>query len=386
MRQHFLLDPDLAFLNHGSFGACPKEVLQKQQEIRSEMERNPCEFLGRRSASLLRDARARLAAYFGADVEDLIFVENATTGVNIAAHSIALREGDEVLGTDLEYGACDAAWELICARHGATYRRVEVPLPFQAEAFIEQMTRAMTGATRVLFISHVTSSTALVLPIAELIATARAKGIIVIVDGAHAPAFLDLDLDAIGADFYTGNCHKWMCAPKGAGFLHVRAERHALIETPVISWGYVEGAADSPRSLYVGRGVLEERLQWLGTRDPSAFLSVPAALDFLAAHDWRTRRAACRALAWNTAKAVAKHFGMGPIASPEALGPMIAMPLPACDAEALRDALFTRHRIEIPVMRHKDNVLARISVHLHTGQEDLDRLLRVLPEEVARAS
>jgi isopenicillin-N epimerase len=385
MRQHFLLDPEIAFLNHGSFGACPIAVLERQQQFRFEIERNPCEFLGRRSGQLLAGARSALAAYLGANPSELMFVENATTGVNIAAHSIELSPGDEVLGTDLEYGACDACWELVCARQGAIYRRCEITLPFQPETFADSMKRACTPSTRVLFLSHVTSSTALILPIAELIAFAHARNIVVVIDGAHAPAFIDLDLNSLGADFYTGNCHKWMCAPKGAGFLHVRAEHHESLDPLVISWGYAVAEDDSPQRLYVGRGTLEERLQWLGTRDPSAFLSVPAALEFLSSNNWPDEREACRALAYETARAVAEMFELDVIAPLSALGPMIALPLPRCDPERLRQALFDRHHIEIPVGRHRDLVLARISVHLHTTRADLSRLMDALPAEVDRA-
>jgi isopenicillin-N epimerase len=385
MRQHFLLDPDVAFLNHGSFGACPIEVLERQQQFRAEMERNPCEFLGRKSGQYLAEARSVLAAYVGAAASDLMFVENATTGVNIAAHSVALSPGDEVLTTDLEYGACDACWELLCAKHGALYRRHPVPLPFHPEAFIESMKKAITPSTRVLFLSHVTSSTALILPIAKLIEFAHARNIVVIIDGAHAPAFIDLNLDLLGADFYTGNCHKWMCAPKGAAFLHVRRDLHESLDPLVISWGYAVSEDDSPQRLYVGRGTLEERLQWLGTRDPTAFLSVPAALEFLASHDWPERRKACQALAREAAEAIARLFKLEPIAPLHTVGPMIALPLPECDPERLRQALFDGQRIEIPVGRHRGMVLARISVHLHTTPEDLWRLVDALPAEVARA-
>lgn len=385
MRQDFLLDPEIAFLNHGSFGACPLDVLKRQQQIRLEIERNPCEFLGRRSGELLAEARFALAAYLGADATDVMFVENATTGVNIAAHSIALSPGDEVLTTDLEYGACDACWERVCAKQGAIYRHCAVTLPFRPEAFVDAMKRAITPRTRVLYLSHVTSSTALILPLSELVEFARARDIVVVIDGAHAPAFTDLDLNSLGADFYTGNCHKWMCAPKGAGFLHVRAERHESLDPLVISWGYAVTEDDSPQRLYVGRGVLEERLQWLGTRDPSAFLSVPAALEFLASHDWPAKRKTCSDLAREVAQAVAEMFNLDPIAPLGILGPMIALPLPECDPERLRQALFDRHRIEIPVGRHRDLVLTRISVHLHTAREDLSRLLDALPGEVERA-
>ena len=187
MRDHFLLDPDVVFLNHGSFGACPREVLQRQQQWQLAMERNPVEFLGRRSGALLAEARAALGRYLGADPADLAFVPNATTGVNTAARSIALQPGDEVLATDHEYGACDATWQQVCAAAGATYRRVEIPLPFDPDGFVDRMMAAVNPRTRLLFASHITSTTALIFPVAELCRRAREAGIATLIDGAHAP-------------------------------------------------------------------------------------------------------------------------------------------------------------------------------------------------------
>jgi len=205
MRELFLLDPDVIFLNHGSFGACPKPVFAELQRWQLAMERNPVEFLGRRSAALLRAARQRLATYLDAALDDLVFVPNATTGVNTVARSLQLQPGDEVLTTDHEYGACDATWRLVCERAGAHYRRVQIPLPFDAKSFVARLMAAVTPRTRLIFLSHITSNTALIFPVAALCAAARERGIATLVDGAHAPGQIDLSLNAVGADFYTGN-------------------------------------------------------------------------------------------------------------------------------------------------------------------------------------
>ena len=268
MRDAFLLDPDLIFLNHGSFGACPREVFAKYQQWQLELERNPVEFLGRRSGVLLADARARLGAHLGASGDDLVFVPNATTGVNIVARSLSLQAGDEVLATDHEYGACDATWEFVCQRVGAHYRRVPVPLPFEPDAWASRLLAAAGPRTKLIFASHLTSTTALMFPVAQLCAGARQAGIRTLIDGAHAPGQVALDLAATGADFYTGNCHKWLCAPKGSAFLHMRPERQGKIEATVVSWGHLAGAGGhSGFDAYTGKSAFERRLQWQGTRD-----------------------------------------------------------------------------------------------------------------------
>jgi len=392
MRDQFLLDPDIVFLNHGSFGACPRAVLEAQQRWQLELERNPVQFLGRRSAALLAQARAALAAHLGARGEDLVFVPNATTGVNIVARSLALGAGDEVLATDHEYGACDAAWQQACARAGAVYRRVEVPLPFEPERFAARMLGAVTARTRMIFCSHITSTTALVFPLAELCAGARARGVPTLIDGAHAPGQVPLDLRAIDADVYTGNLHKWLCAPKGTGLLHARAEHHETLHAPVVSWGYVAETASSAAGTagghtgfdaYTGHGTLERRLQWQGTRDLTGFLAVPAALEFQRTHDWPRRRAACHEAAVALMHRVLDANGLQPIAPDDAFAQMVPIPVHRHDAEALRARLLEHHRIEVPVTQHGGRSFVRVSVQAYNTRADLDTLETALAAEAA---
>jgi isopenicillin-N epimerase len=384
MRDLFLLDPDTVFLNHGSFGACPQPVFEAWQGWQRELERNPVQFLGRRSAGLLAAARERLAAFFGARGDDLVFVPNATTGVNIVARSWPLAPGDEVIGTDHEYGACEATWRFVCRQRGAHYRRVEIPLPFEPERFAERVLTAAGPRTKLVFTSHVTSTTALVFPLAELCARARERGLFTLVDGAHAPGQIDLDLDALGADAYTGNCHKWLCAPKGAGFLHVRREHQALLDAPVISWGYVadqlehEGGGHTGFDAYTGRTLFERRMQWQGTRDITAWLAVPAALDFHAAQLTPERRTACHALALALMHRVLAANGLAPIAPDHCFAQMVPIPVRCTDAEALRQQLFGRHRIEVPVTTHGAHTFVRASVQVYNSVTDLDRLCTAL--------
>jgi isopenicillin-N epimerase len=386
VRELFLLDCGTIFLNHGSFGACPAAVLDAQHAWQREMERNPVEFLARRSAALLGEARVRLATYLGSRPENLVFVTNATTGVNTVARSLDLASGDEVLATDHEYGACDAAWEWVCRRAGAHYRRVPVPLPFRPAELADRMLAAATVRTKLIFLSHVTSSTALIFPVAEVCRKARERGILTMIDGAHAPGQIPLALDEVGADFYTGNCHKWLCAPKGAAFLHARPEHHGLLEAPVISWGYLaEAGGHAALDAYTGTSALERRHQWQGTRDISAFLAVPAAIDFQARHAWHDVRVACHALAVETRERIDALTGLAPICAADDCGQMAAVALPPRDAEALRSALYDRHRIEVAVTSHAGRPYLRVAFQGYNTRADADALVCALRDELGAA-
>jgi isopenicillin-N epimerase len=365
LRHEFLLDPDVAFLNHGSFGACPRPVLERYQAWQRDLEREPVDFTARRLPGLLAEARAALASFLGASSEDLAFVPNATTAVNLAARSLDLRPGDEVLATDLEYGACDLAWEWACARAGARYVRAETPgPPAGPDAIVRAVISHAGERTRALFVSHVTSADGLVLPVAELVAEARAAGLVTVVDGAHGPAHVPLDLDELGADLYAGNCHKWLCSPKGAGFLHARPEHHERIDAAVVGWGYEPGRTFS------------ERIELQGTRDTAAWLSVPAAIAFQAERDWDAVRSRCRELALETRDRLCELLGTEACAPGEMLAQMATVRLPRPDPQ-LSDRLFTRHRIEIPVVG-PDHDRLRLSVAAYTTEEDVERLLSAL--------
>jgi isopenicillin-N epimerase len=384
MRDAFLLDPTVVFLNHGSFGACPKEVFAQFQHWQLELERNPVEFLGRRSAGLLFDARTALATYLNTRAQDLVFVPNATTGTNIVARSLVLQPGDEVLSTDHEYGACDATWRFVCDKVGAHYRKVEIPLPLDAATFASRVMAAVTPRTRLIFASHITSTTALIFPVAELCAQARERGVLTLIDGAHAPGHITLDLAATGADFYTGNCHKWLCAPKGSAFLQVRPELQALIEATVVSWGYLaDTAGHTGFDGYTGHTTLERRLQWQGTRDIAAYLAVPAAIDFWRRHDGGAWRQRCHELACHTQRRVLANNGLQALAPDASLGQMAAMPVRCTEPEVLRQRLFGHHRIEVPVTQHGKRCCVRVSVQAYNTAQDLDTLVQALNEEGA---
>lgn len=367
MRSEFLLDPEVVFLNHGSYGACPRPVFERYQEWQRELERQPVEFLTRRVGELLAEARARLGEYVGADPDDLVFVPNATSGVNVAARSIPLRPGDEVLSTNLEYGACDLVWEHACARAGARYVRVGIELPLDEPAAVaEAITGALNERTRVLFVSHVTSETAAVLPVAELVAAARAVDVTTVVDGAHAPGHIALAVRELGADFYSGNCHKWMCSPKGAGFLYTRRELQDDVDALMVSWGHGEDAT------FISR---HERQ---GTRDPSAYLAVPAAIDWMEAHDWPRVQERCRALLRESVERLCELEGVEAVAAAPFLAQMASLRVPVDDPDPLQVRLYEQHRIEVPVFARRTEPLLRLSIAPYTTRADVDALLAAL--------
>jgi isopenicillin-N epimerase len=371
VRDQFLLEPGVVYLNHGSYGACPRPVFERYQHWQVELERQPDEFLGRRQPELLAEARGRLAAYVGCGADDIVFVPNATAGVNVAARSLRLEPGDEVLASDLEYGACDLLWERLCARAGATYVRAPIPLPLRsAEDVVEALFAAATDRTRVVFVSHVTSETALRLPVDSICRRAREAGLTTVVDGAHAPGHVPLDLAQVGADYYAGNCHKWLCAPKGAGFLYMRRERQADAEALIVGWGF------GPDGTFLTRN--EEQ----GTRDPSAYLTVPAAIDWQAENAWDSVRARCHELARAARSRLAELTGLEPLApdSPTFFGQMLTAPLPDCDAEELQRRLYDEHRIEVPLARARNGrpTTIRVSFQAYNDESDLEALLRAL--------
>ncbi len=386
IRDLFLLDPGVVFLNHGSFGARPREVLDAQDELRRRLEANPVAFLGRRSGALMDEALAALGAYLGAHPGNLAFVPNATTAVNVAARSVALAAGDEVVASDHEYGACAHAFARLCAARGAVYRPVAVPVPYRGDAdFLARIGAALTPRTRVLFLSHIASATALRFPVAAACRLARSRGIATVIDGAHAPGQLPLDIENLGADFYAGNCHKWMCAPLGSAFLYARPERHAAVEPPVTSWGLcAEAAGSAAHDAYAGTHPLARRLLWQGTRDLTPFLAVPAAIRFLARCDGPPAIARAAALAADTARRAAALLGLEPVVQEGSGVRMALIPLPPCDGRAVQAALCAEHRIEVPATTYGDRAFLRLSFHAYNSARDAEAVLAALPDVLAR--
>jgi isopenicillin-N epimerase len=369
LRSSFLLDEGVTFLNHGSFGATPRDVFGQYQQWQLELERQPVLFLARRLEALLADARAALGDYIGADPDDLVFVPNATAGVNIAAWPLGLQAGDEVLSTDLEYGALDLMWEHVCGDFGARYLRAPISLPVKSpDEIVDAVWSRVGPRTRVLFLSHHTSETALTLPAGELCRRAQEAGIRTVIDGAHVPGHLPLCLRELDVDFYAGNCHKWLCAPKGAGFLYVRRELQRDVHPLLISWGY-EG--DDPS--FVARHEKQ------GTRDPSAYLTVPFAIEWQRRHDWDAVRARCHELARRAGTELGLE-ALVPDMRHDLFGQMVTLHLPAAAPTDLQQRLYDDYRIEIPVFEHGDDRFIRASFQGYNDEADLDRLHDALGE------
>lgn len=371
LRSLFLLDPEVIYLNHGGFGACPRPVFEIYQHWQLELERQPTLFFMHRVRDALKQARDRLGAYLNTSGDNLIFVTNATTGVNYVAQSLDFQPGDEILTTDHEYGAMDRLWEFVCRKTGARYVRQAIPLPItSAEQVVETLWSAVTPRTRVIFLSHITSATAILLPVPQICARARAAGIFTVIDGAHAPGQIPLDLTRLGADFYAGNCHKWMCAPKGAGFLYARPECQPMIRPLVVSWEW-DDTSDYVRAN-----------QWQGTRDVAPFLAVPAAIDFMVAHDWDAVQARCHDLASEFRARLANWYGVSPLTPDSSawFAQMFTLLLPMTDPDDLQTRLYAERRVQLSIGAWHEQLQVRVSVQGYNTRRDMEAMFAALTE------
>ena len=387
LRDRWLLDPEVVFLNHGSFGATPKAVLEEQAKIRRTMEVEPLVFFDHLYLDLLDAARAELADFRGSRAADLVFVANATTGVNTVLRSLRLAPADELLVTDHEYNACRNAIDAVAADHGARVVVAAIPFPIGGEAeAVSAVLERVTQRTRLLLIDHITSQTGLVLPIDQLVGEVQSRGIDVLVDGAHAPGMVGLDLDALGAAYYTGNLHKWACAPKGAAFLHVREDRREGVRPLVISHGATAAARDRSR--------FHLEHDWTGTRDPSAWLCVPSALremESMVDGGWPEVRRRNRALALDGRRILCDALGIEPPCPDSMIGSLASIPIPDGDSgsvnelfpfDRLQDQLLKDYGIEVPVIAwpRPPQRLLRISAQLYNQPSQYTVLARALVE------
>ena len=383
--KYWSLEPGLDFLNHGSFGACPRPVLEAQAELRARLERQPLQFFARDLEPLLDEARAALGAFIGADPDDLALVPNATTGVNTVLRSLELAPGDEIVTTDHVYNSCRNAlrWQ---EERGVKVLYARVPWPIAGPwQIIEPVLAAVSGRTRLLLIDHVTSPTGLVFPVGELVRRLNERGIDTLVDGAHAPGMLPLDLRALGAAYYTGNCHKWLCTPKGSAFLHVRRDRQDRIRPIAHGHGLNSRRTD--------RGAFRLQHDWIATDDPTAFLCIPVALRFFASLlPWAEIMERNHALAVAGRRKLLEALRI-PAPAPEfMLGSLAAVPLPDAEVQVSRDGvwwhplqkqLLQKHRIEVPVMIFPapPRQLVRIAAQLYNSVDQFERLGAALLEE-----
>ncbi|HEY9639352.1 MAG TPA: aminotransferase class V-fold PLP-dependent enzyme [Coleofasciculaceae cyanobacterium] len=377
-RSLWSLDPEVIFLNHGSFGACPTAVLEKQTSWRLQMEQEPVRFFALELEGLLDAARQDLSVFVGADPADLAFVANATTGVNTVLRSLChtFAPGDELLTTDHEYNASRNALDFAAQLSGATVVVAEVPFPIRApEQAIEAVLSRVSTRTRLVLLDHITSQTGLVFPLQPLIQQLTAAGIEVLIDGAHAPGMIPLNLRELGATYYTGNCHKWLSAPKGSAFLYIQSDRQDQLRPLAISHG-----ANSPRC---DRSRFWLEFDWTGTTDPTPYLCVPEAIRWMGSllpGGWAALMRHNRETALSVRKALCQTLDIEPPCPDSMMAAMAVVPLPNGCASRLQADLFSQHHIEVPVnaWHGLSNRLIRVSAQLYNTQSDYDGLIKAL--------
>ena len=376
LREQFLLDPKIIFFNHGSFGATPRPVFDVYHDWQRQLEWQPVKFLGRDALANFREARQQLARYLHADAQDVVYIPNTTYGVNVVARSLSLGPADEVLTTDHEYGACDRTWRFLSGKTGFHYVKQPIDLPLTtAENIVDQLWQGVTPRTKVIFLSHITSETAVIMPIEAICERAKSAGILTVVDGAHAPGQIPLDLPAIGADFYTGNNHKWLCSPKGSGFLYARRDVQHLLEPLVVSWGWDNRTPSGSQFI--------DYNEWLGTNDPAAYLSTPAAIQFQAEHSWTAVRAECHTLLTQALHRIADLTGCPSIYPDDDhfYAQMAVAPIPyQDDPVAFQKQLYDKHNVEVVCLNWQSWTFLRISVQGYNTQSDVDVLLYALEQ------
>lgn len=372
MKEEFLLNPDIAYLNHGSFGACPRPVFEAYQRYQLELEREPVDFLQRHFCEKMHFARTKLADFLGCGGDDLAFVRNTTYGMNVVARSVSLQKGDVILTTDQEYGAVDRMWELVAQEAGARVVRVPVPLPVSSpEEIIDAFRVHLSPPVKVMAVPHLAAETGIRFPVEKLISLARAAGVVSAIDGAHAPGQLPLNLSALGADFYVGNCHKWLLSPKGAGFVYAAPGQAEHVRSPIIGWGNI--------SQGTSKLLLEN--EWQGTSDTSAFMAVGDAVDFLKSHNWFKKIVPeCSHRLASATSELLKVTKQNAVTENESLQcpQMASFRLPPGDHSGLHATLFEDHQIEVPVFSNEHGDFIRVSVQAYNSNEDLKRLTGAL--------
>jgi len=383
--RHWTLDPSVVFLNHGSFGACPRAVLEQQSQLRTRMETEPVRFLTQELQPLLDQSRNRLARLLNTSADNLAFVPNATTGVNAVVRSLEFRAGDEILTTSHDYNACRNALKAVADKAGAKLVVAPVPFPLRNEGqILEAILSCVTDRTRLAMLDHVTSPTAVVFPVAKIIRALEERGIDTLLDGAHAPGMLPIDLGALRPAYYTGNCHKWLCAPKGAGFLYVQPDHQEKIHPTTVSHGY--------NTARPGRSVLHTRFDWVGTVDPTAWLCVGAAIDWCSAllpGGFSVLMNRNRSLAIEARRILCEALGVGTPCPEEMLGSMATillpkpfdeMPFATSGIDPLQAELYDDYKIEVPVgpWGEPKKRFLRISAQAYNSQEQYLYLAEVL--------
>ena len=374
LKQLFMLDPSITYLNHGSFGACPRPIFNNLIKWQKKLEYEPVKHLAYDIFPLLEESRKSLSDFIGCQMDDIIFSPNPSTALNTVIKSLKLKSNDEILTTNHEYGALDKTCDFICKKTGAKYIQQNIKLPLTSNtSFIEQFTKGITNKTKVIFFSHITSSTALIFPAKEICAIAKEKDILCIIDGAHAPAHINLDIEEIDPDVYVGACHKWLLCPKGVSFLYVDKKHQNHIDPLIISWGY---DSDDP-----SHSQFQDYHLWQGTRDISPFLTVPEAIKFREDYNWDVISTECKKNILKARKEIHNIIQSSPLVEDNVdqwLGQMCSFPIDYNDDIKLKNILINNYQIEIPVMKWKDKTLMRISLNGYNTNNDVDKFLTVL--------
>ena len=378
MKNLFLLNPELTFLNHGSFGACPEPIFESYQSFQREMELDSVHFIQKKFPEYLAKAKASLATFINCEANDFVFTPNPTVAINTVMRSLDLKEGDEILSTNHEYGAMDRTWNFYCKKSGVKYVRQPITLPIiSKEQILEEFWKGLTPKTKIIFLNQISSTTALIFPVKEICDKARDLGITTIIDGAHVPGHIDLDIADLNPDYYTGTLHKWMLAPKGSSFLYVRKELQNQIEPLVVSWGY--------ESLTPSGSTFLDYLEYQGTNDNSAYLCTPAVIDFLENNNWKQKSAESKELVLKNYPRFCNLMNSQPIApiSTEFLGQMASVPIKTSKPQELKDMLYDKYKIQVPIMLLNEKVYLRYSINAYNSQEDLDVLYKALEDIIA---
>lgn len=385
LRSEYMLDPTVTYLNHGSFGACPRAVFESWQGYQRRLESNPVRFLSHEAGEMLHDARRKLAAYLGAEANNLILTTNPTHAFAQISRTVPLQPGDEILATDQEYPAMERGWEYIAHKTGARYLHQPLPLPLSSrEEFIETFWAGVTERTRVIHLSHIVAGLALILPVEEICRRARERGILTVIDGAHAPSQLDLNLERIGADYYFGACHKWLSAPKGTGFLYANPRVQDKTEPLVVSSGWLKDEPAEAREDGLSRFVALNT--WQGTRDPSAFLAIPSAIDFQTSHDWANQKKRCHALAAEARGRLLELSGLEPFYpdSEDFYCQMVTVPVGKFDPGELSRRLWEEYRIIVIVGKVGEFTTLRLSFQAYNEEADIRKITGAMAEVLAR--
>lgn len=373
IREQFLLNPGITFLNHGSFGACPKPIFENYQQWQRNMEAEPIQFLTKKYYDALAVSKQMLATYINCNAEDFFFLQNPTTAINQVVKSLGLKQGDEVLTTNHEYGAMDKTFDFYSKKYGFVNRRQNISLPLLSkEQFVEEFWKGYNERTRAIFISHCTSTTALVFPVKEICDRAKELGLITIVDGAHVPGHVPLNIQELKADFYTGTIHKWLLSPKGCTFLYVHKDYQDSIEPLIISWGYETATPTKSKFL--------EENEMQGTRDATSYLTIPAIMKFFDDYNMKDRLAACRQMILEQYPVFCDLLKTKPLCnlSGEFLGQMCSIPIQTKNPLQLKEILYNKYKIEIPVMQRGSETYLRISYQVYNRPGELEYLKETL--------